>query len=85
MKGLIDEIRVKENPTDKQGNKIINNDFLDQFIGRTLEQSFELRQTPDDYLITPTKLAGIKNAPLTSKNIARDLKKLSVIAKVLNL
>lgn len=83
--GLVNEIFVKNNPVDDKGNKIINKDFLGQFIGRTLEQSFELRGIPDDYLTTPIKLAGIQNAPLISKNIVKELKKVLAIAKVLKL
>lgn len=44
-----------------------------------------VRETPDDYSMTPIKLARIENAPLISKNIASDIKKLLAIAKVLKL
>jgi len=84
-KGLINEIYVRKNPKNDEDDEVINKDFLNQFIGRTLDQSLELRETPDDYLITPVKLASIKNAPVTSKNIARNIKIILAIAKVLKL
>ena len=83
--GLINEIYVRNNPKNEKRNEVINKDFLNQFIGRTLEQSFELRENTEDLVVTPIKLAGIRNAPAISKDIALKLKKVLAIARALKL
>ncbi|GAN34902.1 MAG: hypothetical protein DYG83_09370 [Candidatus Brocadia sp. AMX2] len=79
----IEEIHIIENPADQTGTHCINNDFLEQFIGKDLNSSFEVAKEPGDTRTTPDRIRPIKNAPITSEKIAKELRKWLVISKIL--
>lgn len=72
-----------KNPTDRDGNPIIDGDFLEQFIGKDLTSSFELAKESEDVLTTPAKIRPIRMAPIISEKITKELKKWLVVAKIL--
>lgn len=79
----IEEIHIIENPAGHTGTHCINNDFLEQFIGKDLTFSFELAKESDDPITAPTKIKPIGMAPITSEKIVKELEKWLVIAKIL--
>lgn len=79
----IQEFHIAENPVDNSGNPIIDKDFLNQYIGKDPVSSFEIAKESEDILTTPEKIKPIRNAPVTSEKIARELRKLLLIAKIL--
>ena len=79
----IQEIHIVKNPVDRAGNPVIDRDFLEQFIGKDLTFPFEVIKESEDVLTTPTKIRPIRNAPITTERIAKELKKWLVIAKIL--
>ncbi len=79
----IQEIHIVKNPTDHDGNPVIDRDFLEQFIGKDLTSSFEVIKESEDVLTTPTKIRSIGNAPVTTEKIAKELRKWLAIAKIL--
>jgi hypothetical protein len=82
--GIVEEVGIKERII-KEEDRPINEEFLQQFLGRTLEQSFEIARDYRDILYTPTKLKGISGAPETSQAIAQAIKKVMVLVSVLDL
>ena len=80
---MIQEIHIVKNPVDRAGNPVIDRDFLEQFIGKDLTFPFEVIKESEDVLTTPTKIRPIRNAPITTERIAKELKKWLVIAKIL--
>ncbi|HHT9108887.1 MAG TPA: hypothetical protein ACFYD9_09590 [Candidatus Wunengus sp. YC64] len=80
----IQEIHIVKNPFDCTGQSVINEDFIEQFIGKELTDSFELARASEDVLTTPNKIKPIKMAPITSEMIAKELRKWLVIDKILN-
>lgn len=79
----IEEIHIVKNPADRDGNPVIDSDFLEQFIGKDLTSSFEVIKESEDVLTTPTKIRPIRNAPVTTERIAKELRKWLAIAKIL--
>ncbi len=80
---MIQEIHIVKNPKDCTGEPVINKDFIEQFIGKDLTSSFELAKESEDVLTTPSKIRPIRMAPITSENIAKELRKWLAIAKIL--
>jgi len=80
---MIQEIHIVKNPKDCTGEPVINKDFIEQFIGKDLTSSFELAKESEDVLTTPAKIRPIRMAPITSENIAKELRKWLAIAKIL--
>lgn len=79
----IQEIHIVKNPKDCTGQPVINKNFIEQFIGKDLTSSFELAKESEDVLTTPAKIRPIRMAPITSENIAKELRKWLAIAKIL--
>ena len=79
----IQEIHIIKNPVYNDGCPIIGKDFIEQFIGKNLTDSFELMQESEDMQTTPTKIKPIRMAPFTSAKIAKELRKWLVVAKIL--
>lgn len=79
----IQEFHIIENPVDCTENPIIDGDFLDQFIGKDVTSSFEIAKESEDMFTTPAKIRPIRNAPITSEKIAKELRKWLIIAKIL--
>src|SRR3990167_8924578 len=79
----IQEIHIVKNPVDRAGNPVIDRDFLEQFIGKNLTDSFELMKESEDVQTTPIKIKPIRMAPFTSAKIAKELRKWLVVAKIL--
>jgi len=79
----IQEIHILKNPKDCTGQPVINKIFIEQFIGKDLTSSFELAKESEDVLTTPAKIRPIRMAPITSENIAKELRKWLAIAKIL--
>ncbi len=80
---MIQEIHIVKNPKDCTGEPVINKDFIEQFIGKDLTSSFELAKESEAVLTTPAKIRPIRMAPITSENIAKELRKWLAIAKIL--
>jgi hypothetical protein len=80
---MIQEIHIVKNPKDCTGEPVINKDFIEQFIGKDLTFSFEVAKESEDVLTTPAKIRPIRMAPITSENIAKELRKWLAIAKIL--
>ena len=80
---MIQEIHIVKNPRDCTGQPVINKDFIEQFIGKGLTSSFELAKESEDVLASPDKIRPIKNAPVTSEKIAKELRKWVIIAEIL--
>ena len=80
---MIQEIHIVKNPKDCTGEPVINKDFIEQFIGKDPTSSFELAKESEDVLTTPAKIRPIRMAPITSENIAKELRKWLAIAKIL--
>jgi hypothetical protein len=79
----IQEVHIVKNPTDRNGNPVIDSDFLEQFIGKDLTCSFELAKESEDVFATPVKIKPIRNTPIISEKIVKELKKWLVVAKIL--
>ncbi|MCF6155084.1 MAG: hypothetical protein E3K36_07485 [Candidatus Brocadia sp.] len=79
----IQEIHIVKNPADRDGNPVIDNDFIEQFIGKDVTSSFEVIKGSEDVFTTPTKIRSIRNAPITSERIAKELRKCLAVAKIL--
>lgn len=62
--GKIVKVNVKE-PTPA------SDEFLAQFVGRSLNASFEVAKTAEDLLYLPSKLKGIKDNLAMSESIAK--------------
>lgn len=60
-------------------------DFLDQFVGRTLNDSFEIAGSPADLLTMPPKLQGLKDFPDLSLELAMAVKKALAAHKVMGM
>ena len=74
---------IQDKPIFKEGHLIINQEFLSQFVGRHLEQSFEIARTPEERLYTPTKIKPIANEMELSREIALKIKKALAVAVIL--
>lgn len=60
---------------------VINREFLSQFIGKSLRDSFEIAKTPDDLLFVPSKIKPMReNIPLSEK-IANVVKEIIISAE----
>lgn len=77
------EFHIIENPADNSGNSVIDRDFLNQYIGKDPTSSFEIAKESEDILTTPEKIKPIRNAPVTSEKITKELRKWLFIAKIL--
>ena len=79
----IREIHIVRNPLNCTRQPVIDRDFLEQFNGKNLTDSFELMKESEDVQTTPIKIKPIRMAPITSEMIAKELKKWLAIAKIL--
>lgn len=79
----VHDIHILKNPEDQNGSPVINTDFIQQFLGKNLNSSFEIAKELDDVLTTPAKIKPIKDAPVTSQKIAESFRKWLVISKVI--
>lgn len=70
--GRVAEIYLKESPLNVPG------EFLRQFVGRSLEDSFEVAQSAEDAFGLPAKLHPIGGNLELSKAIATDLRKVLI-------
>ncbi len=59
----------------KERQALINREFLNQFVGKHLEQSFKIAQGLEDIMQTPTKIKPIANEVGLSREIALKIKK----------
>lgn len=81
--GTVYDIHILKNPENQNRNPVINTDFIQQFLGKNLNSSFEIAKGINDVLTTPIKIKPINNAPITSKKIVDSVRKLLVISKVI--
>lgn len=79
--GRVKEIYVK-NSLMSEGKAIIGNEFLKQFIGKSLDDCFEIAEKPDDLHTIPTKVKPIRGYPEISRQIATDVKKVLIWARI---
>ncbi len=83
-KGKVDEVILKNNPIVK-GKPLVSNEFLRQFIGRSLGHSWEIVKDPSDLLSLPRGILPISDYPKTSKEAAEAFRKVLVWAKALRI
>ncbi len=67
--GTVDEVLVKDSPV-VDGKAVVPGEFLGQFIRRSLQDSWEVAQTPSDLVILPSKIRPIADQPMTSNEVA---------------
>lgn len=79
--GVVQEIEVKH----EKGTYAFPSEFRDQFVGRGLEQSFEVGTSPEDFHRIPTPLIPMTGNLELSRMIADVVHKILVVADVLNL
>jgi hypothetical protein len=80
----IDEVLIENSPV-LAGKPVIPDEFLQQFIGRSLSNSWELEKAPSDLLSLPSKLRSIAGNPRTSQEVADAIRKVLVWAEVLQI
>jgi hypothetical protein len=80
----IETIMIKDSP-ELDGKPVIPNEFIEQFIGRSLANSWELAQNPSDLVTLPAKIRPITGYPRTSKEITNAIRKVLVWARVLQI
>jgi len=74
---VVDKIVVKNNVTG-QGKPVIPDEFLQQFIGRSLQDSWQVAEGPQDLLTLPSMLRPVVDQQNTSKEIASNIRKVLV-------
>lgn len=77
--GVAQRILVKDGPE----SQAIGHEFLDQFIGRDLEHSYEVSRDPEAFHRVPSPLAPIEGRWELSQRIAEAVRKILVIAEAL--
>ncbi|MDZ7300650.1 MAG: hypothetical protein ONB44_00765 [candidate division KSB1 bacterium] len=58
----------------------IEEEFLAQFRGKSLQDNFDLARTPEDLLFVPAKIRAMKRNPALSESIARGVKEIAAAA-----
>lgn len=82
--GEVDEILIKNNPV-LNGKPVIPREFLRQFIGRSLRDSWELAQDPSDLVALPSPIRPIASYPQFSQEVADAVRKPLVWTEVLEI
>lgn len=82
--GRIDEVLITNSPV-LQGKPIIPDEFLRQFISRSLQDSWEVAQNPSDLLTLPSRIRPIADHPKTSTEVADAIRQVVVWAEVLQI
>ena len=82
--GQIDEVLIKDGRS-PDGHLAISAQFLDQFIGRTLQDSWKVAQTASDLVDLPAKLRPLAGDIRTSEEVASAIRKILVWAQVLQI
>lgn len=80
----VDKILVKNNPV-LDGKPLIPDEFLQQFIGRSLGDSWEVAQKPLDLVTLPSKIRLIAGYPKMSQEVANSIHKVLVWENVLQI
>ena len=84
FQGIVDNVAVKNNPL-VDGKPVIPDEFLKQFLGRTLQSSWEVAQDHSEFFTLPSKVRPIESHLKVSQDISDGIRKVLVLAKVLNL
>lgn len=66
-----------------EGDPAVSEEFLSQFIGRSLEHSFEIAKEPSDLLTVPAKVRPMAKAPQDSRAVADAVKRALALGTVL--
>lgn len=82
--GQIDETLIQDNPV-LNGRSAIPDEFLRQFIGRSLQDSWEVAKNSSDLVTLPSKIRPIASYPKTSEEVANAIRKVLVWAKILHI
>jgi hypothetical protein len=82
--GRVDEIVIKNNPV-VEGRAVIPDEFLQQFIGRTLQDSWKVAQTASDLVDLPAKIRPLAGDTRTSEEVAKAIRKILVWTEVLQI
>lgn len=82
--GRVDEILVKNNPV-VDGRLAIPDEFLQQFIGRSLENSWEVALNPSDLAAMPSRIRPIAGYPKLSREAADGIRKVLAWTEVLQI
>ncbi len=83
-KGRVDEVILKSNFV-VGGKRVIPAEFLEQFIGRSLGDSWEMAKVPSDFLSLPNKIRPISGYPKISEELAKAMRRVLVLASVLEI
>ncbi|MDZ7290330.1 MAG: hypothetical protein ONB44_08625 [candidate division KSB1 bacterium] len=71
--GVITEVRLK-------GLDGVEEEFLAQFRGKTVQDNFDLARTPEDLLFLPAKIKAMQGNFALSESIARGVKEIAMAA-----
>jgi hypothetical protein len=71
--GVITSVRVK-------GLDGVDEEFLAQFRGKTLQANFDLARTPEDLLFVPAKIKAMQGNLALSESIAHGVKEIATSA-----
>jgi hypothetical protein len=82
--GRVDEILVKNNPV-VDGRLAIPDEFLQQFLGRSFENSWEVALNPSDLAGMPSRIWPIAGYPKISREVADGIRKVLVWTEVLQI
>ncbi|OGW61997.1 MAG: hypothetical protein A2638_05230 [Nitrospirae bacterium RIFCSPHIGHO2_01_FULL_66_17] len=77
--GVPQRLAVKDGPS----AAAVTHEFLDQFLGRDLDHSYEVGRDPDAFHRVPSPLAPIEGRWELSQRIAEAVRKILVIAEAL--
>ena len=80
----MNEILVKNSPM-IDGKPVILDEFLQQFIGRSLRDSWEVARNPSDLVTLPSKIRPIAGYPRISDEVTDAIRKVLVLANVLKI
>jgi hypothetical protein len=81
---VVDRIMVKNNILG-EGRPVIPNEFLKQFIGRSLQDSWQVAEGPQDVVTLPSMIRPVAGNLRASKELASNIRKILVWITALNI
>ncbi|MFQ5779243.1 MAG: hypothetical protein ACE5HN_00485 [Nitrospiria bacterium] len=81
---IVDQIVVKNNLI-REGKPAVPNEFLQQFIGHSLQDSWQMAEKPQDLVALPSMIRPISGRRKISKEITSNIRKVLVWLTVLEI
>ncbi len=81
---IVDQIVVKNNLI-REGKPVIPTEFLQQFTGRSLQDSWQMAEKPQDLVALPSMIKPVAGYPKISKDITSNIQKVLVWLMVLEI